>query len=83
MKKICRTIRLLKFKTKINEENIDKFGNHEFIICFDDSKWLIACDKYDLRRFLENDHIRSIRYIFDFTDRIIIDRNVLINTDEV
>lgn len=83
MKKICRTIKLLKYKTKINEEFIGEFDNHKFIVCFNDNKWLFACDKYDLRKFLERDHIRPIRYIFDLTNRIIIDRDVLINTDEV
>lgn len=82
MKKICRTIKLLKFKTKLNEESIAKFDNHEFIVCFD-SKWVFACDKYDLRKLLERDHINPIIYIFDLTDRIMVDRDVLINTDEV
>lgn len=83
MKKICRTIKLLKFKTKLNEESIAKFDNHEFIVCFTDSKWKYIICKDELREYLEKDHINPIRYIFDITDRIIIDRNVLINTDEV
>lgn len=83
MKKICRTIKLRRFKTKLNEESIAKFDNHEFIVCFDDNKWAMVYDKYDLRKFLENDHIRPIYYIFDITNRIVIDRDVLINTDEV
>lgn len=83
MKKIYRTIKLRKFKTKLNEEAIAKFDNHEFIVCFDNDKWLFAYDKYDLRKHLERDHINPIRYIFDVTDRIVIDRDVLINTDVV
>lgn len=81
MKKICRTIKLLKFKTKLNEESIAEFDNHEFIVCFDNDRWSYAYNKYDLRKLLERDHINPIRYIFDTTDRIIVDRNVLINID--
>lgn len=83
MNKICRTIKLRKFKTKLIEESIAKFDNNGFIVCLDNDKWLFACDKYDLRKLLERDHINPIRYIFDVTDRIIIDRDVLINTNAV
>lgn len=83
MKKICRTIKLRKFKTKLNEESIKDIVCTDFIVLFDDGKWLLAYNKDHLRELLEKDHIRSIRYIFDMTDRIIIDRDVLINTDEV
>ncbi len=82
LKKICRTIKLRKFKSEvIVKESLDKFANHEFIVCFEDNKWTLACDKWDLRRLLEKDHIRPICYIFDLTDRISIDRDVLINTN--
>jgi len=43
----------------------------------------MACDKYDLRKMLERDHINHIMYIFDATNRIIINRDVLINTDDL
>lgn len=83
MKKICRTIKLRKFKTKINEEFIAEYNNHQFLVCFDDSKWKYVLCKDELRELLERDHINPIRYIFDITDRIIVDRDVLINIDEV
>ncbi len=81
LKKICRTIKLRKFKSEVFKESIDKFANHEFVVCFEDSKWLFACDRGYLRKLLEKDHIRHICYIFDLTDRILIDRDVLIDTD--
>ena len=83
MKKICRTIKLRKFKTTVDEKSINKFDNHMYMVCFDDNKWHMVWDKYDLRKLLEKDHIRPIRYIFDLNDGITIDRNVSINTDEV
>lgn len=83
LRKVCRTIKLRKFKTKLNEESINKIDNKEFIVCFADDKWLYVYDKYDLRKLLERDHIKPIRYIFDITDRIILDRNVLIDTEQI
>lgn len=83
MKKICRTIKLRKYKCKINEESMKKQENKEFIVCFDDDKYMTVYDTWDLRRLLEKDHIRRIHYIFDLTDRIILDRDVLINVDDL
>lgn len=83
MKKICRTIKLIKFKSKLNEESIKNIEGTEFIVCFASGKYIGVCDKYDLRKLLERDHINPISYIFDVTNRIIIKRDVLIDTDEV
>ena len=83
MKKVCRTIKLRKYKCKINEDSIKQQENTQFVICFDDGKYEHCWDTFDLRRLLEKDHIRKIDYIFDLTDRIVIDRNVLINTDNL
>lgn len=83
MKRICRTIKLMKFRSKLNEDSIKNLEGIEFIVCFDDGKYIGACDTYDLRKLLERDHINPIRYIFDITDRIMVRRDVLIDTDEV
>lgn len=83
MKKICRTIKLRKYKCKVPEDVIKLQENKEFIICFADNKYESVYDTWDLRKILEKDHIRQIRYIFDLTDRIVLDRDVLINTDEI
>lgn len=83
MKKICRTIKLVKFKSMLNEDSIKKIEGTEFIVCFQNNKFIRVYDKEDLRLLLGRDHINPIRYIFDLTDRIILDRDVLINTDEV
>ena len=39
--------------------------------------------KDDLIRLLEKDHIKPIRYIFNMSDRIIVDRDIHINIEEV
>ena len=39
--------------------------------------------KDDLIRLLEKDHIKPIRYIFNMSDRIIVDRDIHINIKEV
>lgn len=83
MKKICRTIKLRKFKTKLNEESLKDIEGTEFIVCFSNNKWLYAWGKEDLRSLLERDHINPISRIFDMTDRITINRDVLIDVDEV
>lgn len=83
MKKICRTIKLMKFKNKLNEESIKNLEGTEFLVCFEDNKYEHVYFKYDLVRLLEKEHIRTIRYIFDMTDRIMIRRDILIDTEEI
>ncbi|MCM1052473.1 MAG: hypothetical protein NC483_00625 [Ruminococcus sp.] len=81
MKKICRTITLKKFESEIND--CKDIKGEDFMVLFDDGKYERVYLKYDLIKILENDHVRSINYIFDMTDRILVRRDVLINTDEV
>lgn len=83
MKKICRTIKLMKFKSKLNEDFIKNIEGTEFLVCFEDNRYEHVYFKCDLVRLLEKDHIRPIKYIFDMTDRILIRRDILIDTDEV
>lgn len=84
MKKICRTIKLMKFRSELNEDSIKSLEGTEFLVCFSNGKYTIVYGGTDdLRLLLERDHIRQIRYIFDMTDRILIRRDVLIDTDEV
>lgn len=73
----------MKFRSRLNEDSIKNLEGTEFVVCFEDGKYRLNCDKYDVRKFLEQDHIEPISYIFDMTDRIIIKRDVLIDTDEV
>ena len=82
MKKICRTIKLKKYKTELMDEDwIKSRENNAWIIIFSDWKATFCWDKNKLYKYLENDHIRPIQYIFDTIDKITIDRDVIINTD--
>lgn len=81
MKKIKRIITLRKLKTEMNRESLKQFEGHEFVVLFDDGKYEKVYFKEELIEVLENDYRRSVWYIFDMTDRIIIDRNVLINVE--
>lgn len=83
MKKICRTIKLMRFKSRLNEDSLNQLEETEFVVCFGNDRFIHVYGKEDLRLLLERDHINPIRYIFDMTDRIMIRRDVLIDTDEV
>ena len=55
----------------------DKFNNNEL-----DCHYINFRDYSEtkLYSYLEKDHLRPIKYIFDMTDRIIINRDIIINT---
>ena len=78
MKKIFRTIKLRRLKTEITKENLKEFEGKQFYVLYRNDTYEYACDTYDLRKILEKDHIKPIQYIFDATDRIIIDRDIAI-----
>ena len=83
MKKIIQTIKLRKFKTKINENILKSFENQEFLVCFRDNTCKEDYHKYELINLLEKDHIKPIRCIFDMTDRITLDRDIKVDISEV
>lgn len=83
MKKVCRIIKLRKYKSFFDKETIDKIEGHDFIVCFSDSTFEWCISKDELTKCLEKDHIKRIRYIFDMSDRISINRDVLIDTSEI
>lgn len=83
MKQVCRYIKLRKLKSGIQKESWEKLAGNEFIVIFQDGTTEHCIEKYELYHCLEKDHIKPIRYIFDMTDRISINRDIIINTDEV
>lgn len=83
MKKICRTIKARKFKVNMGDTTLAELQGNNFVVLFWNDTYVKCFGKDELRCLLEKDHINPIRYIFDLTDRIILDRDVLINTDEV
>ncbi len=78
MKRIFQTIRLRKFKTSVIKQNLTQLEGKEFIVLFDDGKYERVYFREDLKGILEKDHLRRIYYIFDLTDRIVVDRDILI-----
>lgn len=76
MKKICQTIKLRKFKTGLSEENQKMLEGNDFLVLYKDDTVKHIYTKDDLIEELENDHIKPIRYIFDMSDRIILDRDI-------
>ena len=83
MKKICQTIKLRKFKTEINKDSLKNWEGHEFYILYQDKTWEWAICREEVLSALEKDHIQPIKYIFDAMDRIIVDRNILIDFDNI
>lgn len=83
MKKIIQTIKLKKLKTEVNKEFIKKMCEDNYLVWFKDNSCQECYTKNDLIRLLEKDHIKPIRYIFNMSDRIIVDRDIHINIKEV
>lgn len=83
MKKIIQTIKLRRLKTEVNKEIIEKMCEGDYLVWFKDNSCQECYTKDDLIRLLEKDHIKPIRYIFNMSDRIIVDRDIYINKDEI
>lgn len=81
MKKLFQIIRLRKLKTELTKDSLKKLEGHEFYVLYRDKTWEWCINKEEIKTILEQDHIKPVKYIFDATDRIIIERNVLINTE--
>lgn len=83
MKKLIQTIKLRRLKTEVNKEIIEEMCEGDYLVWFKDNSCQECYIKDDLIRLLEKDHIKPIRYIFNMSDRIIVDRDIHINTEEV
>lgn len=83
VKKIIQTIKLRKFKTEVNKEIIEKMDENSYLVWYKDGTCEEVNFKDDLIDILSKDHIKPIRYIFNMSDRIIVDRKIYINTEGV
>lgn len=83
MKKIIQTIKLRRLKTEVNKKSIEKMCEGNYLVWFKDNTCEEAYCKDDLINILSKDHIKTIRYIFSMADRIVVDRDIHINTDEI
>ena len=83
VKKIIQTIKLHKFKTEVNKKIIEEMDESSYLVWYKDGTCKEVNFKDDLIDILSKDHIKPIRYIFNMSDRIIVDRKIYINTEEV
>ena len=83
VKKIIQTIKLHKFKTEVNKKIIEEMDESGYLVWYKDGTCKEVNFKDDLIDILSKDHIKPIRYIFNMSDRIIVDRKIYINTEEV
>lgn len=83
MKKIMKTIKLRRFRTELNKSVVDKLAGQEFLVTYQDNTWEKVYYKEDLIPILNRDDKKPIHYIFDMTDRIIVDREILINPIDI
>ena len=81
MKKILKTIGFHKFKTEKTKPILEQLEGEEFLVWFFDGTAKECYNKEDLIAVLEKDNVKKIRYIFDMTDRIILDRDIKIVSD--
>jgi hypothetical protein len=81
-KKIAQTIKLRSFKSQIERTGIDLFSDSYFVL-FRDGTYVFCADKTDLVRALENDHIKPVKYVVQRNDLIYLDRDILVDIDEV
>ena len=78
MKKIREYIKLRKFKNEKMKEALEELAGQEFLVWYDDDTCEQVYFKEDLIPILKRDNKKRIRYIFDFVDRIIVDRDIRI-----
>lgn len=83
MKKIYQQIKLRRLKSQLNEDSLKILEGTEFVVLFNDNSYELVYFKDDLIRIIEQNHIKPIHYIFDYTDRIILDIDILINMEGV
>lgn len=83
MRKVIQTIRLRKLKTEVNKKSIEEMCEGNYLVLFRDNTCEEVYFKDDLIKILSKDHIKPVRYVFSMADRIIVDRDIAINTDEI
>lgn len=79
MKKLIQTIKLRRYKTDVIKKYLENNPSEEFYILYKDRTYEMVYFKEDLIKILEKDHIKPIQYIFDATDRIILERDIKVN----
>ena len=80
MSKIYQYIKLRKFINEKNKKALEQLKGYEFLIWYQDNTCKDVM-KDDLIYELKHDREKPIRYIFDMTDRIIVDRQIIIERE--
>lgn len=83
MRKIIQTIKLRRLKTEVNKKGIEEMCEGNYLVLFKDNTCEEVYCKDVLINILSRDHIKPVRYVFSMADRIIVDRDIHINTDEI
>lgn len=83
MKKIIQTIKLRRLKTEVNKKGIEEMCEGNYLVWFKDNTCEEVYCKDVLMNILSKDHIKPVRYVFSMADRIVVDREIYIKTDEV
>ncbi len=83
MKKIIQTIKLHKLKTEVNKECIEKMDKNNYLVLFKDDTCKYVYTKDELMNVLSKDHIKPVKYVFNMSDRITVDRNIYIDINEM
>lgn len=83
MKKIIQTIKLRRLKTEVNKKFIEEANEGSYLVWFKDDTCEEVYCKDVLMNILSKDHIKPVRYVFSMADRIVVDRDIVINTDEI
>ncbi len=83
MKKIIQTIKLRRLKTEVNKESIEIMCEGNYLVWFKDNTCEETYCKDDLINILSKDHIKPVKYVFSMADRIVINRDIAINTDKI
>lgn len=86
MKKIFQTIKLratMRSVLKDSDALLEHYTGNSWLILYDDGTWTKVWDKYDLIRAIESDHYKRISCIVDSADRMLLDRDIQVDTSEL
>ena len=82
MKKLFKTIKIKPLFKKEFKEEQRKYTQGYIVLFKKTDTYKLIYNKDDLLSLLEQDNKEKIAYIFDLTDRIIVDRNIKVEDME-
>ena len=82
MKKLIQKIKLRKFIDSIPENHLKDWREIDFVVLYRNGEYKMLDNKQQLE-FEIRKHNEGIWYIFDMADRIILDRDIKINCEQL